>query len=357
MDRTERLYQIERLIRHHGHASFAQLQRSLEVSRATLWRDIEYLRSRLGAPIEYDRFVNGYRFAPPRGADRGRAHELPGLWFSERELYALLMAHQLLGELDGDGLLGRHLQPLLERIHGLLDHAAAATAAAAPGHTALGPGEAGGVTRRADAAPAPGRNLVQRVRIVGAARRPVPGRHFERVAEALLQRRRLHLRYLTRGRGETSERDVSPQRLVHHRHTWYLDAWCHRAHALRRFSLDAMEDARILDLPARELALSTVRAQMDAGYGIYAGGRRQWARLHFSPAAAQWVSREQWHPEQRGRWLPDGRWELELPYANETELVMDLLRQGDEVVVAAPASLREAVRERLRRALGQYVDG
>jgi len=341
MDRTERLYQIERLIRHRGHASFAQLQEGLEVSRATLWRDIEYLRSRLGAPIVYDRFVNGYRFEAPQGAVRGEAHELPGLWFNERELYALLMAYQLLSELDNGGLLGRHLQPLLERIHALLPKPEQAGAAA------------GGAATAGDAAA----QLTQRVRIISAARRPVPAGLFERVAEALLQGRRLHLRYLTRGRGEVGEREVSPQRLVHHRSTWYLDAWCHRVEALRRFSLDAMEEALVLEGSARRLSLAHVRQQMDAGYGIYAGGTRRWATLRFQPQAAQWISREQWHPEQTGQWLPDGRWELQLPYANETELLMDLMRQGDEVEVVSPPALRKAVGERLARALAQYTPG
>lgn len=327
MAQTERLYQIEMLIRSRGHASFAELQAALEVSRATLWRDIEYLRSRLGAPIEYDRFVNGYRFGTPQGAARGQAHELPGLWFSERELYSLLMAHQLLSGLDTDGLLSRHLQPLLDRIHQML------------GQT---DGEQG-----AEA-------LMTRVRIISAAKRPVPSRFFELVGEALLKRRRVHLRYLTRGRGEVSERDVSPQRLVHHRNTWYLDAFCHRAADLRRFALDAIETAALLDIQARELPIKTVQARMDAGYGIYAGGRSQWAVLHFAPQAAQWISREEWHPEQQGRWLGDGRYELKLPYTDETELVMDLLRQGDEVTVVAPASLRAAIRQRLQRAAALY---
>ena len=50
-----------------------------------------------------------------------RPHELPGLWFSERELYSLLMAHQLLSELDADGVISRHLQPprdLLRHLRG-----------------------------------------------------------------------------------------------------------------------------------------------------------------------------------------------------------------------------------------------
>jgi predicted DNA-binding transcriptional regulator YafY len=44
---------------------------------------------------------------------------------------------------------------------------------------------------------------------------------------------------------------VSPQRLVHYRNTWYLDAWCHRVDALRRFALDAIEEAQVLDRKAR----------------------------------------------------------------------------------------------------------
>ncbi len=337
MNQTERLYQIELLIKSRGHASFAELQGALEVSRATLWRDIEFLRSRLGAPIEYDRLVRGYRFASGRGAPRGAQHELPGLWFSEREMYSLLMAHQLLSGLDSDGMLSRHLQPLLDRIHHLLG-------------TASGP-QGGGHANRPGGAQA----LIKRVRIISAARRPVPARYFELVGEALLQRRRIHLRYLTRGRGEVGERQVSPQRLVHHRNTWYLDAWCHRVDALRRFALDAIESATLLDTKAREVAMRTVQASMDAGYGIYAGGDPRWATLLFEATAAQWISREEWHAEQQGRWLDDGRYELRLPYVDETELVMDLLRQGDEVEVIAPASLRDALAGRLVRAAARYA--
>ena len=321
MSTTERLYRIESMIRHRGHVSMATLMQELEVSRATLKRDLEYLRSRLGAPIEYDPDVRGYRFGT---GGAGPRHELPGLWFDERELYALLMAQQLLDGLDAGGLLARHLQPLVDRIHDLLRPAA-------------GAGEPNA--------------LVQRVRIVTPARRPVPGPLFERVGQALRESRRLRMRYLTRRRREVGERDVSPQRLVHYRNTWYLDAWCHRVADLRRFALDAVERVEVLDEPARVLPLDEVQAAMDAGYGIYAGDTARWATLRFDETAAQWASREEWHPEQQGRALPDGRFELRLPYVDEQELVRDLMRQGDEVEIVEPASLREAVRERLQRAL------
>ncbi len=322
---SARLYRIEALIRSRGHVSFKTLLDELEVSAATLKRDLEFLRSRMGAPIEYDREVNGYRFGAETAA--GGRQELPGLWFSESELYSLLTAQQLLAGLDSDGLLSRHLQPLLDRIHQL-----------------LGSGEGGDSTDK----------LLKRIKVVTALRRPVPSRFFERVSAALLQRRRLHLRYLTRGRGEVSERDVSPQRLVHYRNTWYLDAWCHRAEAMRRFALDAMEVAEVLEPRAKDLAMKRVEAEMDAGYGIYAGGQRQWAVLVFNPQAAQWASREEWHPEQQGRWLEGGAYELRLPYVDATELIMDVLRQGPEVCVLAPSALVQAVRDRLGAAAAQY---
>jgi predicted DNA-binding transcriptional regulator YafY len=335
MTKTARLYKIEMLIRQRGHVSFAQMLEALEVSPATLKRDLEYLRDQLGAPIEYDRERNGYRFAAggvstlaTTRAGHELKHELPGLWFSERELYALLMAHQLLSGLDTEGLLGRHLQPLLDRIHDL-----------------LGPG---GDSQT--------RLLMKRVKIVGALRRPVASECFERAGEALMHRRRLHINYLTRGRGELSEREVSPQRLVHYKSTWYLDAWCHSRERLLRFALDAVQTARVLDTRAKDVAMRTVEAEMDAGYGIYAGGGQQTrtATLHFTAQATPWISHEEWHPDQQGQALPDGGWSLNLPYVDETELVMDILRQGEQVRVVAPDSLRAAVQRRLAAAAAQY---
>lgn len=326
---TARLYRIETLIRARGHVSFKTLLDELEVSPATLKRDLEYLRSRLGAPIEYDRELNGYRFGS--SAYAGPKHELPGLWFDEAELYSLLMAQQLLAGLDSDGLLSRHLQPLLDRIHELLKS---------------GAGDGGEMAAE---------RLMKRVKIVSALRRPVPSRFFERVSTALLARQRLQLRYLTRARREVGDREVSPQRLVHYRNTWYLDAWCHRVDALRRFALDAIEEATVLaHKPARDVAMKKVQDAMDEGYGIYAGGTQRRAVLRFDVQAAQWASREEWHPAQKGRWLDDGRFELSLPYVDDTELVMDVLRQGAQVQVLSPPELVTAVRERLAAAAALY---
>ena len=334
MDRTERFYKIELLLRSRGCVSFAALQDELAVSPATLKRDLQYLRDRLSAPIVYDAFANGYRFAEARaGAPSATRHELPGLWFSENEIHAMLTMHQLLAGLDDDGVLARHLQPLMEKLQGMLgtDESAA-------------------------------RELMRRVKVIGTARRRVPSKHFELLGSALLQRRRLKLRYFKRSDRSTSEREVSPQRLVNYRNTWYLDAWCHASDGLRRFALDAVRDATLLETKAKNVALRDLEASLDAGYGIYGGGdaKLKWATLVFSAEAAQWVANEEWHPQQKARWLDgkqagEGRYELQVPYGEPTELVMDILRHGDSVVVTGDKALTALIAQRLRSAAARYA--
>jgi predicted DNA-binding transcriptional regulator YafY len=331
MDRTERFYKIELLLKSRRCVSFAALQGELDVSPATLKRDLQYLRDRLNAPIVYDAFENGYRFTgtPERGGTE--RHELPGLWFSEPEIHALLTMHQLLAGLDDDGVLARHLQPLMEKLQGMLG------------------------TDETSA-----RELMRRVKVIGTARRRSPSRHFELIGGALMQRRRIWLRYFKRSDRQTSEREVSPQRLVNYRNTWYLDAWCHSSDALRRFALDAIRDARALETKAKSVALRELEAALDAGYGIYGGGNAKvkWATLVFNDDAAQWVANEEWHAQQKSRWLDGtpgvGRYELQVPYSDPTELVMDILRHGDNVTVVGDKALAATMARRLRSAAARY---
>jgi predicted DNA-binding transcriptional regulator YafY len=55
--------------------------------------------------------------------------------------------------------------------------------------------------------------------------------------------------------------------------------------------------------------------------------------------------------------LPDGSYILEVPYSNDQELVMDLLRYGSDVEILEPPELRQRMREALRIAAKLYVDG
>jgi predicted DNA-binding transcriptional regulator YafY len=322
MDRTERFYRIDRLLRDHRVVSIERFLEALGVSRATFKRDLEYMRDRLHAPIEWDRDASGYRFVEP--ASGAPDYELPGLWFNESEILALLTMERLLEDIE-PGLLAPRLAPLKQRLAALIE-----------------------------SADHPAERVRERIRILHMASRAQRVRHFEPVALALMQRRRLRLDYFVRSRGELTHRDVSPQRLVHYRDNWYLDAWCHASEGVRSFSLDAVERADALDEAAKEVPPRELDRLLGAGYGIFSGDKVQWAKLRFTAERARWVANEQWHPQQRSSFDDAGRYVLEVPYSQDPELLMDILKYGPDVEVLEPPALRERVAQQLESAAARY---
>ena len=116
MDRLERFYKIDRLLKERKVVSFTDFKAELGMSPASVKRDLAYMRDRFNAPIEYDREANGYRFGKPRSGPR---YELPGLWFNAEEIHALLTTLQLLTGLQ-PGLLDGQVSPVIERLRAIL---------------------------------------------------------------------------------------------------------------------------------------------------------------------------------------------------------------------------------------------
>jgi predicted DNA-binding transcriptional regulator YafY len=142
---------------------------------------------------------------------------------------------------------------------------------------------------------------------------------------------------------------------VHYRDAWYLDPWDESTGELRTFSLDRISRPKVLMEDAVAIPDAELDEHFASGYGIFGGKADKTAVLVFDSERARWVADEEWHPEQQGIWLPDGRYELRIPYQDPRELVMDILRHGPHVEVLEPPSLVEAVKQDLARALGQYA--
>ena len=322
MTKSERFSIIERMLLSRRGVSFGELQQRLEISRATLHRDLRDLRERMQVPVVCERETGLYRID-----SQVERYELPGVWFSAAEIHALLSMQQLLAAFDAGGLLAEHVEPLRQRLLGMLESA----------------------TDSAD-------EIARRIRILSAAARHYTPQHFQHIAAALMERRRLNIEYAARSHGQTSQREISPQRLTHYRDNWYLDAWCHLRDELRSFAVDAIKTVKAIDTVARDIPEAELDAALAAGYGIFAGTSVRWATLLFTPERARWVAAEHWHPEQDGRFLEDGSYQLRLPYSNDPELIMDILKYGPDCEVVGPAGLREKVVGLLKAAVGRYGD-
>ena len=320
MDKIERITALHRILKASRYpVTVKRLQEELGCSRATAYRDLAYLRDALMAPVEGDGEA-GFRY----NAEESERFELPGLWLSSEELYALLAAQQLLMR-TGGGVLAGALAPLQKRIEGLLaDHA--------------------GV----DHWP------VERVRVIPHRGRKLDEASFRVVASAVLERKQLNFEYRARSTDERTRRSVSPQRVTHYRDNWYLDAWDHDRDALRSFAVDRIRQARQLDEPARDVADAELDEALASSYGIFSGKPKGWATIVFTPKAARWVADEHWHSRQQGRFLPDGSYELKVPYSVSRELLMDILHYGADAEIIEPPVLREQAKSLLELALSNY---
>ena len=318
LDQVARLYKI--LAARRYPIARRALEEQLECSEATIKRLIPWCRDRLGMPIRYDRSQNGYFL--DRDTDE---LEIPGLWLTQDEIYSLIVIDRLLDNL-AQGLVREEIGPFRQRLGKLL--------------------EQGGATAGEH----------DRIRLLGAATRQRQYTFFRQVAQAVLQRRRLQLSYHSRSRDQHRQRLVSPQRLTHYRDNWYLDAWCHERDALRIFSLDRITAATVQSEPAVDIDESVLDRELASAYGIFSGEAQHEAVIRFSPKAARWVAGEQWHEQQSGKWLDDGRYELRIPYSDATELIGDILRHGPDAEVVAPESLRVEIRARIDAMRENYDD-
>ena len=321
MGQTERILRIQQMLRERKSVAKSVFLQELEISEAQFKRDLALIRDRFQVPIEWDQRRGGYVI--PDGA-QGAEFELPGPMYTATEINALLLMQDLVGQLQ-PGLLDEYLSPLRERLKLLL----------------------GSEELQSD-------EIRRRIRILQMASRPVEPRYFRTVSQGTLARRRLQIRYYSRSRDQSTERQISPQRLVFYRGNWYLDSWCHLRQDLRSFAVDAIASATILHEAAQEIAGETLDAHLGAGYGIFAGPAEREAVLRFEPESARWVLREVWHSLQKQTVEPSGHLLLSIPYAQEKELLMDILRYGSNVEVLFPDSLRRLVQVELERAREKY---
>lgn len=318
MNRAERIFRLHALLKSRRPVPLCKLMEELHASRATVNRDLGYLRDFMGAPVVYDRERNGHCYDP--GAPD---YELPGLWFNDTELYALLASEQLL-EAVQPGLLAPYVGPLKARIRSLLEQS---------GHSA--------------------EIVTSRIVLQPFARRRVDEQVFGRVSAGVLDAVPLQLTYDGRERAARTHRRVHPYRLLHYRDNWYLVGWCEKVRALRTFSLDRIRDVEPADGALRTPNDAALDRYLGASFGIFTGDATAWAVLRFSPDRARWVADEVWHPDQIGQWVGES-YELQVPYSDPRELLMDILKYGPDVEVIAPAALRELVVLRLGEAGARY---
>ena len=200
MRRTDRLFELIRILRDGRRHTAAALAGVLGVSARTIWRDMETLAAS-GVPVEGTR-GRGYRMSAPA--------TLPPLALAPLELEALRLGLAVVAE-AADPELQDAARALLERIDANLP------AAGAEG---------------ADAGWTPGGFA-----FLDAARGFA---HMPLLRLAIRERKKLRLRHLAPDR-DPAERVVRPLQMEYWGRLWTLTAWCELRQDFRLFRVDRIE--------------------------------------------------------------------------------------------------------------------
>ena len=170
------------------------------------------------------------------------------------------------------------------------------------------------------------------------------------VAEAMRQRRRLHLSYYVPGRDEATERDVDPMRLLLLEGRSYLEAWCRSAEAVRLFRLDRVLGLTVLDVAAE---VPKEAKHVDVDSGLFRPSANDVRVVLELARAGRWVA--DYYPCEQVTDIGDGRLRVVLRTPDTRWVRRLALRLGEDGKVTAPADLVREIEDEAATALAQYA--
>jgi predicted DNA-binding transcriptional regulator YafY len=166
--------------------------------------------------------------------------------------------------------------------------------------------------------------------------------------DAVRRRRRMRLRYLVPSRDETTDRDVDPIRVINGGDRWYVEGWCHRAEAVRRFRVDRILSVEVLDVDGTPPPDAVVRD----GDDLFTPSPDDLVVTVELQPEARWVA--EYYPVDNVEEMTGGRLRVRLRTASEDWLPRLALRLGGHLVVVSPPEVAQRVRTLAEEALTLY---
>jgi predicted DNA-binding transcriptional regulator YafY len=180
------------------------------------------------------------------------------------------------------------------------------------------------------------------VRAVGAKLQAPAAEHVALIQRAMLERRRLDMRYYSMSRDKEDQRQVDPYRLTVFDGGFYLVGYCHVRKTERIFAVERIRELKMLAMHFTVRPGFNAEEYLKHAWGIIKGEMVS-VKVFFSRSVARYIRDRRWHPSQKLRELPDGRLEMTLRVADTLEVRRWLLGYGAEVEVLEPPRLREVV--------------
>ena len=174
---------------------------------------------------------------------------------------------------------------------------------------------------------------------------------IDRINTAIVDRKRIAIRYYSMSRRKETERQVIPYRLWYFEDSFYLIGYCRMRKDIRIFAADRIKQIKItneLFTPPNDL---NIEDMMKSSFGIFLGKPVK-VKIFFSADIAGYIKEKIWHQTQQITLQPDGSLIFEAEVAGINEIKFWVLRWGAKAYVLEPPSLRRAIANEVA-AMGQ----
>ena len=165
---------------------------------------------------------------------------------------------------------------------------------------------------------------------------------FTTLVNAIKERRVLRLRYVNSNNKET-EIFINPMLLINYSQIWYLRAETEYGN-IRTYSLSRIKEVKNTD---RHFIYNKEKLDKSEGsYGIFSStkDRPKWYTMRFFDVAANIISNQIWHKEQKGRWVDDNTYQISIPAVSDVEVMAKMLSFQPHSEPVAPEEFVEKYR-------------
>lgn len=296
------------------------LAAEFEVASKTIRRDFEFMRDRWELPIEYHRIKHGYYFAKP-------VERFPGVPVTEKELFALCVAHKAIEQYQGTAL-QQPLELAFQKCMSQLDDQERFTL----------------------------QNMDEVLSFRPFAPEEPDLRLFHIITEAIRDRRTLKFEYRKPGEKTADVREVNPYHLMQYTNRWYLLAHDQQRGDIRKFVLGRMRAVKMTS------EMFTVPRDFDAkkyferSLGMMTGAGDYEVVIELDAWLTDILRGRRWHPSQVWTELPGGGSHLQMRLSCLEEIEQWVLSWGTRATVIRPVELRERLLNTMET-LGQRYGG
>lgn len=163
---------------------------------------------------------------------------------------------------------------------------------------------------------------------------------FDRLKNAILERRTIHFTYHNSA-GKESNRRADPVQLLFKGRNWYLQAFCHQRKAMRIFKMFRIQNLQITDAFFDPYPVAPFHEK----------ATEMMTNLHFKIDKSRAYRVYDEFPPKSITLLPDGSFEIKTALPADNWLIGYLLSFGSSLYVIEPPWLNLAVKEEARKIL------